>query len=194
MNRTMRTLVTSAVALFVALVGLSSVAKADDVKINELTEGVLPTVQVLSGGVDVTGSRVQVLPDSNSEYFHFKLLINNPGSGDLAYADLFDDFIGGTLSDRLIVYFDPQAPANGGLDVSLCSDPTFCSGKFTYHYPYDAVETGGWQHLGDAFNTGIGDGGYTFYVASDITPEPATLTLMGLGLLGLARGLRRKAS
>jgi hypothetical protein len=187
----MRTI--SRLTLSFALLALAMPAVADNVFIDELTEGI-PTVQVFSNGIDVTGERVKILPDSHDEYLHFKLLINNFGSGDLAYTDLFEDFIGGTISDRILVYFDPNAMQNGGLDVIFGSDPFIppCENEFTqctFHYPYDAVEDGTFQHVADAFNTNIGDGLYLIYARSDppeALPEPGTILLFASGVAGMA--------
>lgn len=193
----MRTI--SRLILSVALLALALPAAADDVYIDDVTEGI-PTVQVFSGGIDVTGQRVMILGDSHDDYLHFKLLINNFGSGDLAWTDLYEDFIGGTLSDRILVYFDPNAQQNGGLDVIFGSDPFIppCRNEFTectFHYPYDAVEDGTFQHVADAFNTNIGDGMYLFYARSDAgneLPEPGTIVLLTSGIAGIvARKLRR---
>jgi hypothetical protein len=175
-------------------------ARADTVNIYDLTEGVPGLVVLDANGMDVTSQRVSYYPDTGPEYLHFRLLINNFGSGDLAYGDLYEDFVGGTLSDRLLVYFDPNAQQNGGLEVVFGSDPFIppCALNgisCTFHYPYDAVENGQLQHLGDAFNTGIGDGTYIFYVQSDFgpeIPEPSTLALLGTSVIGLAGTLRRK--
>ncbi|MGZ4815802.1 MAG: hypothetical protein ACXVZV_10355, partial [Terriglobales bacterium] len=141
--------------LTLLLVALVVPAMADTVYIDDLGQG-MPTVHVFdANGVDVTALRVVIQGDSGDDYLHFRLLINNFGSGDLAYTDLFEDFIGGTLSDRILVYFDPNAPQNGGLDVVFGSDPNippcFLDGvQCTFHYPYDAVENGDFQHVADA--------------------------------------------
>lgn len=175
---------------------LAAPAWADTVNIFDLTEAI-PGVQVLdANGVDVTAQRVQILADSHDDYLHFRLLINNAGSGDLAYTDLFEDAGLTILSDRILVYFDPNAQQNGGLEVVFGSDPfipdCFLNGiQCTFHYPYDAQENGQLQHVADAFNTNIGDGTYIFFAQSDVgdTPEPATLLLLATGLAG---GLLRK--
>lgn len=189
-------------ALAILIIGLTAIgARADIVNIYDLTQGI-PGLQVLdANGVDVTAQRVTfVYPDTGPDFLHFRLLINNFGSGDLAWADLYEDFVGGTLSDRLLVYFDPNAQQNGGLEITFGSDP-FIPGCFnaftqcTFHYPYDAVEDGTLQHLGDAFNTNIGDGTYIFYVQSDFgpeIPEPSSIALLATGVVGLAGVLRRK--
>ncbi|PWU08905.1 MAG: hypothetical protein C5B51_06955 [Terriglobia bacterium] len=171
-------------------------ARADLVYISDLTD-TQPVVQVFSGGVDVTGSRVTILSDSTDEYLHFKLLINNFGDGSLAYSNLFEDFLGGLLSDRIVVFFDPNAQANGGIDVKFCSDAAFslCDiTNATFHYPLDAVEDGSFQLMAQAFNTQIGDDTYDMYVSSDVAdvPEPG-MGLLAAGLAGVMVWWRKRA-
>lgn len=40
------------------------------------------------------------------------------GTGDLAFSNLFEDQIGGVLSDRIVIIFDPNADVNG-LDIKF---------------------------------------------------------------------------
>src|SRR5262245_62123874 len=82
----------------------ATTARADTVVIAERTEGV-PTVRVItSTGLDVTNLRV-IFVDSAAEFVHFLLAKRGDGSGDFGYTDLFEDTIGGILSDRIIVGF-----------------------------------------------------------------------------------------
>jgi hypothetical protein len=179
--------------VFVATV---SVASADTVRVSDLLEGE-PTVSVLDGsGNDVTASRVTILADSGSELLHFKLAAGNKGVGATGYTDLFEDFVGGTLSDRIVIFLDPTS---NNIDVQFASDPaTIALPGGAINLGFDAVENGNFQAVALVFNTEIGNGMYNFSAQSDIdsptVPEPATLALTGTGLVALARLRRRRAS
>jgi hypothetical protein len=183
---------------FVALALASATARADTVNIMDLTEAI-PTIQVISGGVDVTATRVIPQPDTTLDYLHVKLVNPNVGDGELVNGDLFEDFVGGTLSDRLQVFIDPNADING-LDVVFDSrDPVNTPGGNTL---FQAVEDGTLQGpTFTIFNTNIGDGTYSFFIQSDVesssVPEidPGSMagafTVLAGGMLTL-RGRRRK--
>jgi hypothetical protein len=181
--------------LILCFLGIAVGQTIDTVYIDESVEGANPTVQVMYEGQDVTADRVSNLI-AMPEYVSFRLLIDNFGTGDKAYSDLFEDTIGGTLSDRLWIYFDPDAQQNGGLLVTFWSDgadPALLPTDVNFHYPYDAVETGEFQHMGDAFSTNIGSGEYLFYAKSDSTesvPEPSSILLVASGIVGLV-GFRK---
>jgi len=166
-------------------------AYADDVRISEPCEACVPLVQVFSGGVDVTGSRVIILPDSGSEYLHFLIDDANIGSGEHAYTQLLE-FVGGPVSDQLAIFLNPDS---NFAEVWFASDPVFL--QFLSAPPWfnigNFVETGGWQYQFTVYNIHLGDGVYNYYVMSDTEiPEPASLLLMGSGLIGLASRLRKK--
>jgi hypothetical protein len=168
-------------------------ALADDVKISDLTEGV-PSIQVFSGGADVTVDRVTILGDSGAEYLHFQLALgpNQVGDGSKVYGTLLE-YAAGQVSDTLAVAFLTDQHY---LEVWFASDPaTLDLTGFTGGIYPTLVEDGTYQLLGWAFNTQIGDGGYSIYVQSDTeVPEPTSLVLLGSGLIGLAGRLRKRLS
>jgi len=168
-------------------------AKADTVRIDDLTDGV-PTVQVLTaGGVDVTASRVIIHSDSAPEFLHFQIfsIVALPAAD---YTDLFEDFLGGTLSDRFLLVV-PAGPIRGNpfFDVFFASDPAQLSNAGALNSGLNAVETGSFQLVLDF-------GGDQYFVRSDApgdrteVPGPATLTLLGIGTLTLvgSRAWRRR--
>jgi PEP-CTERM motif len=127
-----------------------------------------------------------ILPDSSGEFLHFTLLSGGGGLFGVQAADLFEDFVGGTLSDRLVVTLAVANP--NVLDVQFASDPatlTLPPGVT----PAVFVENGDFQTM---FTTIAAIGPYFFQVRSDVgsehgdVPAPTTLLLLGAGLAGLA--------
>jgi hypothetical protein len=160
------------------------------VKIDDLTE--TPTVLV----TPVTLGIPTFAPDNNpaGEFLHFTFFAFEPGPPVFQpplYSDLFEDHLGGTLSDRLVVTYNP---ISGLVDVKFGSDPaTVAIPDGATHEP-DFVENGDFQTLFSIAGPVSGQS-VQFQVASDVdpVPAPATLFLVGAGLAGLgAVAWRRK--
>jgi hypothetical protein len=148
------------------------------VKIDDLTE--TPSVTLLPPVPAPT-----ILPDTAGEFLHFTLPASFPSSSATTfYSDLFEDVVGGTLSDRLLVTY----VANSSIvDVKFASDPATIAlppgaSNFT-----NVVENGDFQNVG-SFQA------YVFQVRSDreAVPAPATLLLLASGLAALGGATWRR--
>ena len=166
------------------------------VKIDDLTE--TPTVTVFEGPNDVT-SQVLTFQSNNNpagEFLHFTLPLTVDPTVSSAYSDLFEDHLGGTLSDRLVLTVSDLS-----LDVQFASDPASVAIPPGAIHGLDFVENGDFQTLFIVEVTGPGSTpaatgpvSYEFQVRSDVeVPAPATLFLVASGLAGLgALGWRRR--
>jgi len=157
--------------LALALVGLVSgvgwAGAVIEVRIDDLTD---------APGVTLFPTQVftpTIVPDTTGEFLHFTLPAFQNPSGTIFYSDLFEDVVGGTLSDRLLVIY----AANGlTVDVRFASDPAT-----------NRVEDGTFQVLGQFQN-------YSFQVRSDRSdvPAPDSLLLLGSGLAALGGVMWRR--
>jgi hypothetical protein len=125
-----------------------------------------------------------ILPDTAGEFLHFTLPAIPISLGTTFYTDLFEDVVGGTLSDRLLVSY----VANSSIvDVQFASDPatiTLPAGASNF---LNLVENGAFQFVGVS-NI------YDFQVKSDRAdvPAPATLLLLSSGLAALGGATWRR--
>jgi hypothetical protein len=126
-----------------------------------------------------------ILPDTAGEFLHFTLPALFPSSsGTTFYSDLFEDVVGGTLSDRLLVTY----VANSSIvDVQFASDPATIALPPGASNFASLVENGAFQQVG-FFQI------YAFQVRSDRAdvPAPATLLLLGSGLATLGGATWRR--
>jgi len=173
-----------AALLAFALVGLAAeigwAGQVFTVRIDDLTEGT-PTVG-LTGAPPVPTPTI--VGDTAGEFLHFTLPAIQIPTGIIFYSDLFEDRLGGTLSDRLLVTYT----ANGTIvDVKFASDPATIVLPPGASNRTNLVEDGTFQSLG-FFQA------YDFQVRSDRAdvPLPATLLLLGAGLVTLGRATRRR--
>jgi hypothetical protein len=171
-------LLTLALLGFVTAVGWAGAVIL--VNIDDLTEGT-PSV-TLSGPPPLPTPTI--LRDSAGEFLHFTLPVVPSLSGTKIYSDFFEDVVGGTLSDRLLITYAAESSI---LDVQFASDPA------TITLPADAVnflklvEDGTFQPAGGFFV-------YDFRVRSDRAdvPAPTTLLLFSSGLAALGGATWRR--
>ncbi len=161
-----------ALVLVGLLSGISWAGAAVTVKIDDLTDTPSVTLQFAPPSLVPT-----ILPDTAGEFLHFTLPVSPNEPATTFDSDLFEDFIGGTLSDRLLV---THVTGSGVVDVKFASDPatiTLPPGAFNF---VNRVEDGAFQFVGP-FDI------YDFQVRSDRAdvPAPATIFLLGSGLVAL---------
>ena len=164
--------------------GISCGGAPCTVKIDDLTD--TPTVTVFDGSFPAS-FLISGLSTSG-ELLQFTLPLSGGIPNESHYSDLFEDHLGGILSDRLVAIVSSDG---NSLGVKFASDPNVLDIPANAIHETDQVENGLFQPL----FTVSDDLSYTFQVRSDVveTPAPATLLLIGSGLAGLgALGWRRK--
>jgi len=170
--------------LALALVGLVSgvgwAGAVIEVRIDDLTD--TPGVTLFS--FPTPAFSPTILPDTAGEFLHFTLPASPSSLGTIFYSDLFEDVVGGTLSDRLLVIY---AANSSTVDVRFASDPASIILPPGASNFVNRVEDGTFQFLGP-FQI------YIFEVKSDRSdvPAPATLFLLGSGLAALGGAAWRR--
>ena len=143
------------------------------VNIDDLTEAT-PSVSLVGAP---PGRVPTILGDTAGEFLHFTLPVSPGAPPTTFYSDLFEDVVGGTLSDRLLV---SHAAGSAIVDVQFASDPATITLPGGATNRFNLVETGAFQSVG-SFDQ------YDFRVESaraDV-PAPATIFLFGSGLVAL---------
>ena len=157
------------------------------VKIDDLTDTIgLSVTTNPPGGAAPSPT---ILPDSAGEFLHFTLPLSiTPATSQVQYRALFEDVVGGTLSDQLLV---TQTAGLALLNVQFASDPaTFIPPPGATILP-GLVENGDFQTLIFASTS---SGLFEFQVRSDRAdvPAPATLLLLCSGLAALGGATWRR--
>jgi len=162
--------------------GISWAGAVINVRIDDLTDTPSVTLQFAPLNLAPT-----ILPDTVGEFLHFTLPVSPIQLSTTSYSDLFEDFVGGTLSDRFLLTY---VAGSNIVDVKFASDPATIILPPGASNFVNRVEDGTSQFVGP-FDV------YDFFVRSDRAdvPAPATALLLGSGLiaLGVAMLRRRRA-
>jgi len=164
------------------------------VRIDDLTE--TPTVGLF---LNPTEQNVTAItnPQVNGELITFTLSGLSGASSGLIYADLFEDSVGGTLSDRVLVIIAPSTSGFTNASVTFASDPAAIVLPPGATQVDALIEDGTFQNLPHIV-AALGPTITSFEVRSDAgeaVPEPSTLLLLGgplAGLLGMTWRRRRQ--
>jgi len=154
------------------------------VRIDDLTEGP-PTVTIAPPSL-IVPTFISIGP----EFVHFTLPLPLSGpESTTTYVDLFEDHIGGQVSDRLLFTYHAN---DLFVDVQFASDPVTITLPPGAINQFNNVENGNFVFAG---TFSIGENlVYSFQVRSDVAdvPGPATLLLLGSGLAALAGATWRR--
>lgn len=174
-----------AALLALALVGLltgigwaGGTSSPIGVNIDDLTDTPSVTLAFAPPGLTPT-----ILGDTAGEFLHFTLPAPPGQPITTFYSDFFEDVVGGTLSDRLLITHAAGSPI---VDVQFASDPATITLPAGATKLFDIVENGDFQFAG-SFSSSFDTRAYVFQVRSDRAdvPAPATLLLLGSGLFAL---------
>lgn len=166
-------------ALVGLLTGIGWAGIVVSVRIDDLTE--TPGVTLLGAP---PGLAPTILPDTAGEFLHFTLPVSPIQLSITSYSDLFEDSVGGTLSDRFLLTY---AAGSNIVDVKFASDPATIILPPGASNFVNRVEDGTFQFVG------VIDF-YDFFVRSDRAdvPAPAALLLLGSGLIALGGAMLRR--
>jgi len=131
-----------------------------------------------------------ILSDTAGEFLHFTLPTPSSQPATTFYSDFFENVVGGTLSDRLLV---THAAGSSILDVQFASDPATITLPAGATKIFDIVENGDFRFAG-SFSSSFDTRAYVFLVRSDRAdvPAPAALLLLGSGLVALGGATLRR--